>query len=212
MPRGITLEYEGIEAIETMALYGLDAERVEQVKSAHPPKRAEALWGPTFPAALISACLTSPVLTPVEVEGLHESWSAADFEALFDSAWAASDTELVDFSERFDADSRLMEELDYCLPLGVEHCAFLRWCSECRAKALLWDRRKRAQCPGCGLRKDEWESDPDGWQPTHEVCKPCSDMERYRELGVPKGIRGARYYVVTTEEFIRREEAAGKRG
>lgn len=96
---------------------------------------------------------------------------------------------------------RLYEELDYCVPLGIPHSAFLSWSPIDQDKALAYRREMRTVCGGCGTRKVEWEQDSNAYVGHLEYCEGCS-RRAAEDDNLPQGQverRGWRTGLVTKE-------------
>lgn len=83
----------------------------------------------------------------------------------------------------------MLEELAYCVPLGLPHEEFLEWPEDSQDKALAYMRMKRSTCPDCGTRMEEWEEDrfayvSDSWQ-----CPGC-ELLTMEDSNVPDDAKG----------------------
>lgn len=98
------------------------------------------------------------------------------------------------------ADPELRAELDYCVPLGVPHSVFTgrvvdpqrgdpAWLPTDRAYALAWGELKRATCPGCGTRADEWAEDDDAYIGDHTYCEGCARLAEEKN-NIPRDPEG----------------------
>lgn len=93
--------------------------------------------------------------------------------------------------KRLREDGPLLEELTYCVPIGLPHSQFQSWSDEDQDKALAFRRRERSLCPGCGTSKEEWRVDPDAYLADVEVCHGCERVELENENDVAKA-KGAK--------------------
>lgn len=76
-------------------------------------------------------------------------------------------------------------ELGVCAEYRIFHSDFLARSTSDRDKAIWWYARKRAACPGCGTRAEEWDPDAGGsWQAYQAVpiqCEGCLKRHRAQE-------------------------------
>jgi hypothetical protein len=72
--------------------------------------------------------------------------------------------------------------LAYCVPRGLPHSAFLSWDQDDQDKALAWEAERRAHCPDCGTRRDEWDPDRGGDRYAYLAvdyrCLGCESLEQ----------------------------------
>lgn len=88
-------------------------------------------------------------------------------------------------------DARLFHELEYVVPLGIPHSAFLGWDPADQDKALAWIAEQKKVCKGCGTRKTEWKHDKFAYVGQIEICPGCEllDMERDNIDDGTKGVK-----------------------
>lgn len=70
---------------------------------------------------------------------------------------------------------------------------------------MLWRRRQRETCGGCGTRRVEWQDDLGAFQPDHETCEMCVILEQYVERTFPKGAKGVKPFMLPRAEWERRD-------
>ena len=95
-------------------------------------------------------------------------------------------------------DSRLLEELSYCVPLGLPHSQFLAWPEDDRDKALAYNREMASVCKGCGTRQSEWAADADAYIGDFFTCDGCARMEGERD-NVGEGAKGVHIRLLPAE-------------
>ena len=96
-------------------------------------------------------------------------------------------------------DARLKEELDYCVPRGIPHSAFLAWQPLDQDKAIAWQREDRKVCRGCGTRKEEWATDKFAYVGHIEECPGCAVLAQEQEHlrdAEERGQRGLKAFLV----------------
>lgn len=165
---------------DTLALVPLERPVFDQLLHEHPaPAGEDRVFDPeTLGPALISACAAAPLLTVGEARALFDEWPAGDADAVFD---ACLDLCLPLPSDRawwrLEREGRLAAEMAYCAPLGIPHSHFLGgppgWTDADRDLALAWDARRRATCPGCGTRSDQWAGNPQAFEVEYDDCPGC---------------------------------------
>jgi hypothetical protein len=92
--------------------------------------------------------------------------------------------------------------MDYCGERGIPHSTFLGsrrpgvWTDDDQDKAIAWQRHKKAICPGCGTRAEEWSDDRHAFVGDQVRCLGCEVLEQERE-NVPEGAKGVHVRLVT---------------
>ena len=76
---------------------------------------------------------------------------------------------------------RLRSELDYCVPLGIPHSAFLAWDEDDQDKAIAYTLEMRRVCKSCGTRADEWTNDKDAYTGDLYRCFGCERIEQEQD-------------------------------
>jgi hypothetical protein len=121
--------------------------------------------------ALLSAAAVDPLLSEQDARTVLDEWPAGEVDALLEEVFALVPSDPVDRAWwRLERDTALRLEMDYCAPLALPHSVFLGststvWTGHDRELALAWELRRRATCPGCGTRPDEWERDREAYIP-----------------------------------------------
>lgn len=172
----------------TLLVRGLDRPSFDELLHAHTAPDGDG--GPwvmdALAPALISACSVEPRLTPGDAAMLWHSWSQGDAADLFDRCLALClPDEAKGFERswlRLDRESPLRAEMDYCGPAGLPHSQFLGgppvWTDTDRDLALAWDAMRRATCPRCRTRHDEWARDPDAYVVAQARDRGCELLEQ----------------------------------
>lgn len=91
--------------------------------------------------------------------------------------------------------TRVVEELDYCVPRGIPHSRFLSWSELDQDKALAWVRRQALHCKGCGTRQEEWDEDRFAYVAESYICPGCEVIAQERE-NVPDKQKGVHIKLV----------------
>lgn len=91
--------------------------------------------------------------------------------------------------------SRVVEELDYCVPRGIPHSVFLSWAELDQDKALAYMQRQNERCSDCGTRAEEWRGDRFAYVAESFVCPGCEIVEQERN-NIPGTQKGARIRIV----------------
>lgn len=93
--------------------------------------------------------------------------------------------------KRLRDDAQLLEELTYCVPLGIPHSRFLSWSLDDQDKALAFMRYRAEHCPGCGTTRGDWDKDPDAFIADVEICPGCQRIEQEND-NAPAKKKGAK--------------------
>lgn len=192
----------------TLLVRGLDRATFDDLLHAHASGDGdEQPWVmDALAPALISACAVEPRLTPGDAAMIWHSWSHGDSAALFDRCLALClPDEAKGFERswlRLDREEGLRAEMGYCGPAGLPHSQFLGgpavWTDTDRELALAWDAMRRATCPRCGTRHDQWARDPDAFvvaQSRDRGCELLEEAEREMEKVPLEQRRGIHSYL-----------------
>ena len=88
-----------------------------------------------------------------------------------------------------------MEELAYCVPLGLAHTKFLSWSEDDQDKALAYVRDRAEVCGGCGTKAKEWAADKFAFVAQSTTCLGCEVIEMERD-NVHEDAKGVRIFLV----------------
>lgn len=104
-----------------------------------------------------------------------------------------------------------MEELAYCVPLGLPHSEFLSWDEDDQDKALEYISQQKTVCEGCGTREETWENDQYAYVSWAKRCPGCELLDQEKDNWTDRPSSGIRIMLVP-REWAEREISLGNYG